>query len=425
LSETIAHHGLPVTLGLVFLAGLALNTTPCVYPIIPITIGFFANQAEGRLSRTSLMAASYVLGMAITYSALGVAASMTQGIFGAALQHPLVLLSLAGLMVAMALSMFGLYEFRLPLSFGRLVPQGSQGSLGALVMGLTMGIVAAPCIGPFVIGLLVHVSNKGEPVYGFFMFFVLALGLGLPYLFLGTFSGALKKLPRSGEWMVAVRRLFGLVLLAMALYFLHPLLGRNTAWALVALSAASAAYLILVEARRASSPAFARLLYSLGAGLGLAAVLLVPGEPRVGIAWEVYSEEALVQARQDGKRVMIDVYADWCLPCKELDQFTFTDPAVRSAAEEWVTLKLDLTRIESGSEAERARERFDILGVPTILFVDSTGRERTELRLEGFEQPDPFLSRIKRIEALSNPGRSGGPSDRRMPDQSATLIEEL
>jgi thiol:disulfide interchange protein DsbD len=257
------------------------------------------------------------------------------------------------------------------------------------------------------------------------MFFVLALGLGLPYLFLGTFSGALKKLPRSGEWMVAVRRLFGLVLLAMALYFLHPLLGRNTAWALVALSAASAAYLILVEARRASSPAFARLLYSLGAGLGLAAVLLVPGEPRVGIAWEVYSEEALVQARQDGKRVMIDVYADWCLPCKELDQFTFTDPAVRSAAEEWVTLKLDLTRIESGSEAERARERFDILGVPTILFVDSTGRERTELRLEGFEQPDPFLSRIKRIEALSNPGRSGGPSDRRMPDQSATLIEEL
>ena len=208
------------------------------------------------------------------------------------------------------------------------------------------------------IGLLVHVSNKGEPIYGFFMFFVLALGLGLPYLFLGTFSGTLKKLPRSGEWMVTVRRLFGLVLLGMALYFLNPLLGRQTAWALVVLSAASAVYLILVEARRASSPAFAWLLGSLGAGLGLAAVLLIPGEPKEGILWEAYSEEALVQAREDGKTVMIDAYADWCLPCKELDEFTFTDPAVRSAAEGLVRLKLDLTRIESGSEAEDARRRF-------------------------------------------------------------------
>ena len=169
---------------------------------------------------------------------------------------------------------------RLPIGFNRLVPQGSRGNLGALLMGLTMGIVAAPCIGPFVIGLLVHVGNKGEPVYGFFMFFVLALGLGLPYLILGTFSSALKKLPRSGQWMVTVRRLFGLVLLAMALYFVNPLLGQYTAWALVAFLATSAAYLILVEARRASSRVFAGLLGCLGAGLGLAAVLLVPGEPK-------------------------------------------------------------------------------------------------------------------------------------------------
>ena len=406
LSETIARQGLLVTLGLVFLAGLALNTTPCVYPIIPITIGFFSNQTEGRLSRTFLMAGAYVLGMAITYSALGVAASLTQGIFGAALQHPLVLLGLAGLMVAMALSMFGLYEFRLPLSFNRLVPQSSQGNLGALLMGLTMGIVAAPCIGPFVIGLLVHVSNRGEPAYGFFMFFVLALGLGLPYLVLGTFSGALKKLPRSGQWMETVRRFFGLILLGMALYFLNPLMGHYAAWALVAFLAASAAYLILVEARRAASRVFAGLVVCLGAGLGLAAVLLVPGEPRQGIVWATYSEEALAQAGRQGKSVMIDAYADWCLPCKELDTFTFTDPAVRSAAEGLVRLKLDLTLIETGSEAERARGRFGILGVPTILFLDSSGRERTDLRLEGFEPPDRFLTRIQRIEDSSNSSSS-------------------
>ena len=413
LSETIARQGLLVTLGLVFLAGLALNTTPCVYPMIPIPIGFFSNQTEGRLSRTFLMASAYVLGMAITYSALGVAASLTQGIFGAALQHPLVLLGLAGLMVAMALSMFGLYEFRLPVSFNRLVPQSSQGNLGALMMGLTMGIVAAPCIGPFVIGLLVHVSNRGEPAYGFFMFFVLALGLGLPYLVLGTFSSALKKLPRSGQWMETVRRFFGLVLLGMALYFLNPLMGHYGAWALVAFLAASATYLILVEARRTASRVFAGLLICLGAGLGLAAVLVVPGEPKEGIVWATYSEEAVAQARQKGKSVMIDAYADWCLPCKELDTFTFTDPAVRSAAEGLVRLKLDLTSIESGSEAERARGRFGILGVPTILFLDSSGRERTDLRLEGFEPPDRFLTRIQRIEASSNSGRDSLSSLRR------------
>lgn len=423
LSETIARQGLLVTLGLVFLAGLALNTTPCVYPIIPITIGFFSNQTEGRLSRTFLMAATYVLGMAITYSLLGVAASLTQGIFGAALQHPLVLLGLAGLMVAMALSMFGLYEFCLPVSFNRLVPQSSQGNLGALMMGLTMGIVAAPCIGPFVIGLLVHVSNRGEPAYGFFMFFVLALGLGLPYLVLGTFSGALKKLPRSGQWMETVRRFFGLVLLGMALYFLSPLMGHAAAWALVAFLAASAAYLVLVEARRAASRVFAGLLVCVGAGLGLAAVLLIPGEPKESIVWETYSEEALAQARQQGKSVMIDAYADWCLPCKELDTFTFTDPEVRSAAEGLVRLKLDLTLIESGSEAERARGRFGILGVPTILFLDSSGRERTDLRLEGFEPADRFLTRIQRIQDSSNSSRDNRSSLRSAPETAVSPLQ--
>lgn len=429
LSETIATQGLLLTLGLVFLAGLALNTTPCVYPIIPITIGFFVNQTQGRLTRTFLTASSYVFGMAITYSTLGVVASMTQGIFGAALQNPLVLVGLACLMVAMALSMFGLYEFRLPTSLNRLAaqkPQSTRGILGAFLMGLTMGIVAAPCIGPFVIGLLVHVGGKGDPVYGFFMFFVLSLGLGLPYLFLGIFSERLKNLPRSGQWMVTVRQIFGLILLGMALYFLNPLLGSYTSWCLAVLSSISSGYLILVQARRAKPLAFAWTLRLLGAGLAVATVLLVlTSESKPGISWETYSERALVQAQQDGKIVMIDVYADWCLPCKELDEYTFTDPAVRTAAQRLVSLKLNLTTTDPDSAEERAREHFGILGVPTILFIDSTGQEHRKLRLEGFEAADRFLDRIRRMEVSSYPVEQQNSSDPKIKAIGEPPMEDL
>src|SRR5215467_13128844 len=182
ISAWIARYGIGVALIFVFLSGLALNTTPCVYPIIPITIGFFANQGSAgqkpSLWSTFRMASAYVLGMAVTYSVLGVIASLSGGLFGAALQKPAVLIGLAILMVALSLSMFGVYEFRLPESLNRFANSSTQsttGLVGALMMGLTMGIVAAPCIGPFVVALLVHVGAKGSPAYGFLLFFVLAL----------------------------------------------------------------------------------------------------------------------------------------------------------------------------------------------------------------------------------------------------------
>ena len=281
-------------------------------------------------------------------------------------------------------------------------------------------------IGPFVIGLLVHVGGKGDPVYGFLMFFVLALGLGLPYLFLGIFSGRLKNLPHSGQWMVTVRQIFGLILLGMALYFLNPLLGSYTSWGLAVLSSISSGYLILVQARRAKPLAFAWTLRLLGAGLALATVLLViTSESKPGISWKTYSERALVQAQQDGKIVMIDVYADWCLPCKELDEFTFTDSEVRSAAQRLVSLKLDLTTTDPDSAEERARERLGILGVPTILFLDSTGREHKELRLEGFEAANLFLARIRRMEASSYPVEQQNSSARKIRAIGQPPMEDL
>ncbi|HEU4387347.1 MAG TPA: cytochrome c biogenesis protein CcdA [Blastocatellia bacterium] len=417
IAERIQAKGLLLTLLFVFAMGLALNATPCVYPIIPITIGFFTMQgqsAEGasKVRKMLGMASAYTLGIAITYSLLGVVAAMTGGLFGAALQKPFVLIGLAGVMVALSLSMFGVYEFRLPQFLNRFASNTTQsvsGVIGALVMGLTMGIVAAPCIGPFVVALLVHVGAKGDPLYGFVMFFVLALGLGAPFLVLGTFSSALSRLPRSGEWMVTVRKVMGLVLLAMALYFLMPLMGRATTAAFMVFFAVSAIYLVLWESRHVMLKGFVWVLRAIGGGAAVVAVWLAvsavsggaTGEP---LNWETYSEARLAAARNEGKLVMIDASADWCLSCKELDKLTFSDSSVRKAASSFVTLKLDLTSAEKGTEPGAAKEKFAVLGLPTIMFLDARGRELGGLRLEGFEKPEQFVERLHKATSASQTG---------------------
>jgi thiol:disulfide interchange protein DsbD len=410
IADSLEKYGLFVTLLGIFWAGVLLNLTPCVYPIIPITIGFFANQgaAQGgkaNLKRTFAMSSIYVLGMAITYSVLGVIASLTGGLFGAALQSQLVLTGLAVLMLALSLSMFGVYEFKLPDSLNRLASGGGQSKssfFSALMMGLTMGIVAAPCIGPFVVALLVYVSQKGDPLFGFLLFFVLALGLGFPFIFLGAFSGSLKALPRSGMWMVTVRKVFGLVLIGMALYFLNPLMGDWAKYVFIAFFAISALYLLFFEAGKARPVQFAWVLRALGVGAAVLAVFFaLPKKVESSIIWQPYSEQAVAEAAKQGKGVIIDSYATWCIPCKELDELTFTDTSVKQEAERFVTLKLDLTSNDPNTEAGRARSKFKIIGVPTIVFLDAKGNELPALRLEGFEKADKFLARMKGVGSAS------------------------
>jgi thiol:disulfide interchange protein DsbD len=411
----IAKYGLPVTLVIVFLIGIALNGTPCVYPIIPITISFFANQGGGqgspRLRRTFGMACMYVLGMALTYSVLGVVAALTGSLFGEALQKPAVLIGLAVLMVALSLSMFGLYEFRMPESLNRFATTSTQsttGFVGALVMGLTMGIVAAPCVGPFVVALIAHVADKGDPVYGFALFFILALGLGAPYLILGTFSGALQKLPRSGLWMVAVRKVFGVILIGMAIYFLLPLLGGYSTPVLVVFFVAAAAYLILWESGRTKPKQFGWVLRVIGAGALAAGVFFVLPKKVAAISWQPYSEQAVADAAKAGKGVIIDTYADWCIPCRYLDNSTFKDLAVNKEAERFVMIKLDMTSTKNMSPDElAATKRFEIKGAPTIIFLDGSGQEQEDLRLNEFEKPDEFLARMKQVESGATVAKKG------------------
>jgi thiol:disulfide interchange protein DsbD len=387
----------------IFLGGLGLNLTPCIYPLIPITIGFFLAQGTGSPRWVFVLSLFYVLGMAVTYSILGTLAAFTGSLFGSALQNPLVLIFIACVLVGLSLSMFGLYEIRMPAFLTRIAGKSSHGVFGALLMGLTVGILAAPCIGPFVIGLLSYVGERGNPVLGFWAFFVLALGLGTPFLFLGMLSGSISKLPRSGQWMVWVRKIFGFVLLGMAAYFLRNLFSTGFYWLLQAsIVAVGAIYLGWVEGSGKGLRVFRTIKWGMGIlGILLSSYLvLAPGHlfsHRQGIQWLGYDEELLQRSLTQGKPVIIDFTADWCIPCREMEKRTFSSPPVIAKAKQFSTLQVDLTH-STRPETRSFMERYRIKGVPTVIFLDRKGEEIEGLRFHEVIKPEEFLKRME--EAL-------------------------
>ena len=393
IGGTFAERGLPLTLLAVFVLGLALNLTPCVYPLIPITIGYFGTQSGSSRGHRVALSTVYVLGIAITYSALGVFSALSGRLFGAWLQLPAVLIFFALLMLVLASSMFGLFEITVP-HFISDRSGGQAGLAGALVMGLLIGIVAAPCVGPFVISLIALVAQLGSPLLGFLMFFVLALGLGVPYLLLGIFSSAASSLPRSGMWMVQVKKAMGFVLIAMAFYFLRPIIGDSAfRYGVAASLLVGAIFLFASRAPGARALRIAIALMLLVAGAAFA----IPKKQGAELPWDHYDAKALASASAAHKPVIIDFYADWCLPCKELDEKTFSDRAVANELDRFVRVKANLTAAEDPKVVALTKQ-YQIIGVPTQIFLDANGRELPELRLVGFEGPEKFLLRAKRAK---------------------------
>jgi thiol:disulfide interchange protein DsbD len=306
--------------------------------------------------------------------------------FGSWLQSPAVLIGFAVAMVILATSMFGMWEMRVPQFIGRRAG-GRAGVAGAAMMGLFVGIVAAPCVGPVVVALIGLVAAIAKPAIGFLMFAVLGFGLGFPYLI------ALTTLPRPGEWMEQIKKAEGFALLAMAFYFLRPLIGDNAfRWGVAACLLIGAAYLFLVRSvgprgGRAIRLACASLLLVAGAAFAL------PRTRGAEISWQKYDAASVAAT---GKPIVIDFYADWCIPCKELDEKTFSNRDVAGELNRFTRVKADLTRPEDPN-VQQLTKQYHIVGVPTVVFLDSSGREMDAQRLTGYEPPQQFLARLKQV----------------------------
>ncbi len=384
-----------------FISGIVLCLTPCVYPVIPITISFFASQSGGNRSYTILLAIFYTLGIALMYSLMGLIAAMSGSILGTALQHPAVIIVISLLFLAFALSMFGMYEFRLPASLNNLAV-GRKGLLGALLMGLIVGVVAAPCIGPVTAGLLLFVAEKKDPLLGFVYFFALAAGLGTPFFFIAIFSNSLKKLPISGEWLNWVKKLFGFILVAVSFYFLIPIIGEKQVNIAIKLTVVIAAiYLGFIEKSASIGNRFKqfRRLFAIttiaiGGWLSLFSIKSANNQVEENMRHTLFSKEAFNAAMASGKPFVIDFRADWCAPCRAFEATVLTDKEVIATLEEVPFYSADLTNRGDRAVMELASQ-FRVTGVPTIIFFSKHGIEIT--RHIGFMDKEAFLQTVKSL----------------------------
>jgi thioredoxin:protein disulfide reductase len=382
----------------IFLGGLALNLTPCVYPLIPITVSYFGGRENRSGSHTILLGILYISGLAFTNSILGVTAALTGGMLGALLQYPAVLIIIALIMFSLGLSFFGLWEIHVPGMLTKIASKNYSGYFGTFFMGLTLGIVAAPCLGPFVLGLLTYVGQKGDPLIGFLYFFVLSIGIGLPLCILAIFSSAIERLPMSGDWMLWVKKIMGWVMIFMGYYFLSSMIKNTMIYYSVfgALAVIAAIHLGWLDKTGARLKSFSLMKKITGIAIILSAgfYILTAIDFSEHVKWTPYNETLLTEAKKNNRPVILDVYADWCLPCRHMEKTVFNVPEIVQLSKNFTTMRLDITRKQP--EQDSIREQYRIDGAPTIIFFNRDGKEIPELRIESEVKADEFLEHMKK-----------------------------
>ena len=406
-----------------FGAGLLLSFTPCVFPMIPILSGIIVGRGHKITHRHAFfLSLAYVLGMAITYAAVGVVAGYSGHLISNALQTPWVLGSFAAVFVLLSLSMFGFYELQIPTALQSKLSDASNklhgGHLGGVfVMGALSAIIMGPCVAAPLAGALLYIGQTHDAMLGGIALFVLALGMGTPLLLIGTSAGVW--LPKAGAWMEAVKRFFGVMLLALAIWIIQPLLPLSVQMLLwSALLIFSAIYLHALDALPHNADGWHKLLK----GVGLLALLL-------GVAYLIGAlsgahdilrplgninrtgtqlattlqfsrvkniaelDQRIAQAR--GQTVMLDFYADWCVSCKEMERFTFSDSKVQAKLKNTLLLQADVTANNDDDKA--LLQRFQLFGPPATLFFDAQGHEQSDQRVTGYQYPAQFLQSLQNV----------------------------
>ncbi len=406
-----------------FGAGLLLSLTPCVFPMIPILSGIIVGRGHKITHMHAfILSLSYVLGMAITYAIAGVAAGYSGNLISNALQTPWVLGSFAAIFVVLSLAMFGLYELQLPSALQSKLSDTSNklhgGHLsGVFGMGALSAIIMGPCVAAPLAGALLYISQTHDAVLGGTALFVMALGMGVPLLVIGTSAGTL--LPKAGPWMDAVKRFFGIVMLAMAIWIVMPVIPVSAQMALwAALLIFTAIYLHALD----TLPPNARGIRKFGKAVGILAMLLgaayligalsgardilrplgnigrASTEAPATLRFERIKNSAELDARiaqANGKSVMLDFYADWCVSCKEMERFTFGDATVQAELKNTVLLQADVTANSADDKA--LLQRFQLFGPPATLFFDKQGKERSDFRVTGYQDAPQFLQSLKNV----------------------------
>jgi thioredoxin:protein disulfide reductase len=396
---------------IVFISGFLTSLTPCIYPMIPITIGYIGGKSAGKSkSHGFILSVFYVLGLALIYSALGVLAAITGSLFGSITQTPLVVGIVALIFFIMGLSMLGMFDLTLPSNLATKLQTGGprKGFLGSFIMGMVAGLVAAPCAGPVIVILLTFITTTRNMLFGFSLMMAFALGMGIIFILLGTFSGLLSSLPQAGMWMDKVKKTFGILLIGAAIFIAHPVLpppiyGLLIGVALVMLGAVLGAF----DAISGDSSAGAKLRKAAGLCLLVSGLFIVvkltpvPGrvipvmEERSGaveksssLTWNTNLEQAKLEAKEKSKRLLLDFSADWCAACKELEHKTFPNVDVSSALKDYVLVRVDCTDSRN-PEIKSIQESFGVKGLPTLIVLDSQSEELS--RITSYLPPSQFL----------------------------------